>query len=98
MKATSIILVLILLSTDTLFGQDNDSRINHSITLKNRFIQLKDEFNYGLVFNGLNFEGEYSFVSEADENVVIYNAGLGFGASYNHGVGLNWSFKPVDLF
>lgn len=70
----------------------------HSISLKTEFIQLKDQFNYGLVFNGLNLGIDYSFTKSFGNGLLEYGAGLGFGANYNKGIGLSWRLKPIDIF
>jgi hypothetical protein len=98
MKTTSVLLIIILLNADALFAQDTGREIYHAITFKSRFIQLKDEFNYGLVHNGLYLGGEYSMNSETDKAAFIYKAGFDFGASYKKGLGMIWSFSPFDLY
>jgi len=94
----TLTLLGILCSCLMLSAQENSRKNTHAISLKSQFIQIKDEFNYGLVHRGLNLAGEYTFVSHRDRNIFIYQAELGFGANYNQGVGMIWSLKPFDLF
>lgn len=70
----------------------------HFISYKTHFIQFKDEFNYGLIFNGVNFGGEYSFEQIIDDNILSYKAELAFGANVNQGIGVNWRIVPIDIF
>jgi hypothetical protein len=81
----------------TLSAQNAGKRTEHSVSFKSQFLQIKDEFNYGLVHRGMNLVGEYTLVSHLDRNKFMYQAELGFGANYNQGVGMIWSLKPFDL-
>lgn len=51
----------------TLYSQDTDKKTEHRISFKSQYIQIKDEFNYGLVNRGLN--GDYQI--SADEAMPI---------------------------
>ena len=92
------ILACLILNGAALFAQRNERDISHNIIFKPQFLQIKDEFNYGLVHNGLNLAGEYSRISSAANNTFIYSAEIGFGALYREGLGMNWSLSPADLF
>mgnify|MGYP001820345812 FL=1 len=81
-----------------LSAQEPGRPIEHTISFKSQYIQIKDEFNYGLVNRGLNLMVEYTLVSHMDENKFMYQAELGFGANYNQGVGMFGSLKPFDFF
>jgi hypothetical protein len=98
MKTANILSVILLLNAGGLFSQDMGKKIQHSISFKSSFIQIKDEFNYGLVNNGLDLAGEYSLTLSGERYTIAYKAGLGFGANYKQGLGLAWSFKPVDVY
>ena len=82
----------------TLSSQDTGKKTEHTVSFKPQYIQIKDEFNYGLVNRGLNLVGEYTLVSYIDKNIFSYQAELGFGVNYNQGVGMIWSLKPFDLY
>ena len=88
----------ILCYSITLHSQDAGKKTEHTLSFKSQYIQIKDEFNYGLVNRGLNLVGEYTLVSHMDKNKFMYQAELGFGANYNQGVGMIWSLKPFDLY
>jgi len=90
--------VCLILNSLWIFSQQEEPDVSHNITFKPQFLQIKDEFNYGLVHNGLNLAGEYSRISSSAYNSFIYSAELGFGVVYREGVGMNWSLTPADLF
>lgn len=92
------ILLAILCSTLTLKAQDAERKKQHRLSFKSQFIQIKEEFNYGLVHRGLNLAGEYTYTQQNEKNVFSYRAELGFGANYNQGLGMIWSLKPLDLY
>lgn len=79
-------------------AQDSIKQTIHSASLKTQFFQIKDVFNYGLIFNGLNFVGRYSFEKTTEKTTIIYNPEFSFGANFNKGVGLAWGFIPIDFF
>ena len=81
-----------------LSAQDTGNKTEHTLSFKSQYVQIKDEFNYGLVNRGLNLVGEYTLVSHMDNNIFSYQADLGFGVNYNRGVGMMWSLKPFDFF
>lgn len=70
----------------------------HSLTLKTAFFQIKDDFTYGLVFNGVNLSGRYSFEKNTEKATLMYAPEISFGANYNIGVGLALGFVPIDVF
>ncbi len=97
MRTILICITTLFLSANGILARIPDSTI-HAISFKTRFIQLKDEFNYGLVFNGLNLGVEYSIISVREKYTFTYNGEFDIGASYKHGLGLNFSLKPLDLY
>jgi len=97
-KTVFILAILLLLNFEGLIAQESGRKITQSISFKSKFIQIKDEFNYGLVNNGFNLGGEYSLVSGTEKNTIIYRTEFDFGANFKKGLGIAWSFKPVDLF
>lgn len=98
MKKVVVIFLGIMAYCFTLSAQDRGRKSEHRISFKSQYIQIKDEFNYGLVHRGLNLAGEYALISYTDRNKFMYEAELGFGANYNQGLGMIWSLKPFDLF
>ena len=98
MKTSCIIIVILLLNNGVLLAEDRGKNMHQSISLKSSFIQIRDEFNYGLVHNGLDISGEYTLTLSGEKNTFMYHAGLSFGANYKQGLGLAWSFKPLDIY
>lgn len=71
-------------------------RITQSFTLSPRFVQVKDQFNYGLVHRGINLGGIYSLRASLPNMDLLYRAEVGMGLDWNHGIGLLLSLKPLD--
>jgi len=92
-------LFTILYSTN-LYSQDNVSGASpiHTISFNTQYIQIKDEFNYGLVFSGPNLVAGYSFTRITDMDILRYSPEVGFGGVFNKGAGFAWRFKPIDFF
>ena len=93
----SLFLVLLFM-VPNIFAQKAEQKAVHSISLSPKFVQIKDAFNYGLNFNGLNLEVGYLLEKKSESHLFTYSANLAFGANYNNGIGLFWQFKPVDIF
>lgn len=92
-------LFTILYSTN-LYSQDivsGASRIQ-TLSFNTQYIQIKDEFNYGLIFNGPNLVAGYSFSRITDKDILRYSTEVGFGGVFNKGAGFAWRFKPIDFF
>jgi hypothetical protein len=70
----------------------------HSFILKTQFIQVKDEFNYGLVYNGVSLIAGYELSKKTDKNIFTFTPELGFGVTFSKGAGFAWRFTPVDFF
>ena len=97
-KNAVIVGLFLLLTCHLTVAQEKQINKKHAIALKTQFIQIKDDFNYGLVYNGLNLAVEYSFTRSAFNKTFMYSPALGFGPTFNKGVGLFWYFKPIDVF
>lgn len=99
-KVKLILIVLSAFSLKEAQGQEivyQDSS-QHQLSIGLNGIQIKDQFNYGLVFNGLDLSVGYIYTRTFETSRLQYEADLRFGANFNKGVGLNWRFMPVDLF
>jgi len=92
-------LFAILYSTN-LYSQDNSTGASpiHTVSFNTQFIQIKDEFNYGLVFSGPNLVAGYSLARITDKDILQYSLEVGFGGVFNKGAGFAWRFKPIDVF
>ncbi len=97
MKLRLVAILGILFYAITLRAQYGDKGIEHAISFKPGFHQIKEEFNYGLVNNGLFLAGEYALFYPSGRNCFIYEAELGFGMNYRQGLGMIWALKPFEL-
>ena len=93
-----IVTTVMLTFTSELSAQDTLGRKTQSLTLKTEYFQLKDKFNYGLVYNGLNLGVRYSLEKEFENAAFAYSPEISFGANFNKGIGLSWGFVPIDVF
>lgn len=69
---------------------------DHALSLHVGYVQIKDQFNYGLSFGGLNLSGNYDLRYCTDKLDLSYGAALEIGAVHNKGVGLLLRLKPLD--
>jgi len=99
LRAKKLYFVLLLfLFSIILKAQDSTKNKEHYVSFKTQFFQVKDDFNYGLVYNGLLLAGEYSYILATVKTTFSFNPELGFGFDFNKGMGLALKFRPVDLF
>ncbi len=96
------IIGLIWISTafSRLYGQEKHTKVGvyQYMTLKTAFFQIKDDFTYGLVFNGVNLAGRYTLEKTTEKKTFIYAPEISLGANYNIGAGLSLGFVPIDVF
>lgn len=98
---TFVTIILVFLSlTSPAQNPAGASDPSHSLSLRIQSSQFKDEFNYGLVFRGLNLVVRYSYQKISENKSFRYVPELGFGIDYNKGggTGVALMIKPVDLF
>jgi len=104
MKNNSHVLqfVFFLLFTYGLMGQEMNTLTKpekiHSVFVKTQFAQYKDQFNYGLVFSGVNLDLGYAFQKKSERRIISYKGELAAGINFNKGPGLVVRLKPVDFF
>jgi hypothetical protein len=98
MKTRNLIALLFFLMTLEGMAQEADRELIHQVSFKTQYMQIKDGYNYGLAHRGLNLAGAYSLSFEPGKNRFSYDTEISFGANYNQGVGMAWSFKPFDFF
>ncbi len=89
---------LILLLIAYILPAEDKKEIEHSVYLNTEYAQIKDEFNYGLVFSGPDLELGYTLFRRVNKSVFIYSPALYFGVNFNKGMGVFWGVKPIDLF
>lgn len=98
MKRLGVLIIVSLLSAPQMWAQDLKPLQSHNLSFSTQFFQVKDEFNYGLVYNGVNLVIGYGFNKTTSKNEFSYTPELGFGPDFKKGIGLFWSFKPIDVF
>ena len=98
--APIVLLIFMILLSSNLLGQNiaTEMKKSHSITFETQFTQVKDEFNYGLVYSGIKLVAGYRFDKISEKNVFEYTPEIGFGGIFNKGAGFAWEFKPIDIF
>jgi hypothetical protein len=83
----------LLMIINPLYSQVKQS---HSIVLG--FLQLKDELNLGMVFNGIALEYRYGLLWKIHDNEILYQPKLSFGAAFSHGMtGVRIKIAPVNV-
>lgn len=97
-KGSLAVFFFILIVSSEGKAQDSINPRLHSVTLKTQFTQIKDAFNYGLVYNGLQLAGCYAHEKTINEAKFIYQSELNFGVNTNIGTGVAWGISPVDIF
>jgi len=94
---------LIILSLFSVFiikaySQDASSLKSSTLNIKTQFLQIKDQANYGLVFNGPHLLFDYEFLRQSEKSTIKLESGLGFGAAFGRGIAsINFSLKPIHL-
>ena len=69
---------------------------SHSIVIG--FLQLKDQFNLGMVFNGVQLEYRYGIKWVINDHEILYQPELGAGLAFNRGmIGGQIHFAPVNV-
>ena len=93
-------IIAILLFSTGLLAQDNLEREskNHSFTFTTQYIQIKDDFTYGLAYGGVNLMIGYDFIKQTRNATFTYTPEIGFGGIFNKGAGFTWRFKPIDVY
>ncbi|MFN3195943.1 MAG: hypothetical protein ACE364_08345 [Chlorobiota bacterium] len=94
MKVITLLVMLIL--PFSIFSEEQDL-VEHTITFKSQFNQYKDELNYGLVYSGVNLGVGYTYLQSNENALFEYSPELGFGASFNKGIGVAWRLRPIDI-
>jgi hypothetical protein len=98
MKTRNLIALIFFLLTLEGMAQEADRDLIHQVSFKTQYMEIKDVYNYGLAHRGLNLAGAYTLSMEPGRNRFSYDTEISFGVNYNQGIGMAWSFKPIDLF
>ena len=74
------------------------SQVKHSHDIVLGFLQLKDEFGLGLVFNGGQLEYRYGLQWKINEQEIQYQPKLGLGLAFSRGLmGIQTHIAPVNV-
>jgi len=95
MKSLKSITVLfwLIVALNPIYGQVKQS---HTIVLG--FLQLKDQANLGMVFNGVQLEYRYGLTWAIQEHEITYQPKLGLGVGFNRRMfGVQLKFAPVNV-
>ena len=69
---------------------------SHSIVLG--FLQLKEQSNLGMVFNGVQLEYRYGLQWQINDHEIMYQPKLGIGVGFNHGlIAAQIHIAPVNV-
>uniref|UniRef100_UPI00404A3AC9 hypothetical protein n=1 Tax=Fulvivirga sp. TaxID=1931237 RepID=UPI00404A3AC9 len=93
-----ILIVVFTMSVSRLIAQDSVTAAISTITFKTQYIQIKDQINYSMVFNGLNFVTRYASQKRFENSILIYSSELSFSANSNKGIGFAAGLIPVNVF
>ena len=92
------LLIFLMLVSGTVDGFAQDSNTGSVIAIEPQFFQLKDQKNYGLVFNGGNISVGYTLQKQTGNNFFRYDAVFGLGVGFSKGIaGINLHLKPAGL-
>jgi len=93
---TYLILLLLILVLKNSSGQDNAiSRISF---FSSGFSQIKEEANFGLVFNGPAINYGMKWDRRNDKRMITYGYELGVGIPFSHNIpALDIYLKPIDI-
>lgn len=88
-----VIAILLFLPSEQLFSQNKNK-----ITVLAGVEQLKDEFNYGLVFTGPQLQFQYQYCWDLSVVTLGYNLKIGLGVPFSRKMAaVNIDFSPIDF-
>lgn len=92
------LLIFLMLVSGTVDGFAQDSNTGSVIAIEPQFFQLKDQKNYGLVFNGGNISVGYTLQKQTGNIFFRYDAVFGLGVGFSKVIaGINLHLKPAGL-
>lgn len=90
--------MLFILCTLLLFDKNCRAQDKNEISIDAGFLQLKDELNQSMVFNGTQIGFHYQRNWFLKEWELLYKPEVAFGALFNRGMmGINLNFAPIDF-
>jgi len=92
-KQYGFIIFWLFLFINPLFGQ-----ITHSHSIVIGFLQLKDQLNFGMVFNGVQLEYRYGLHWKIHDHEILYQPKLGVGVGFNREMqGYQINIAPINV-
>ncbi len=92
------ILFSIMISHNPLYAKAKLSKAKQSHEIVLGSLQLKERFNLGMVFSGVQLEYRYGLQWEFDKHNIRYQPKLGAGVAFNRGMlGVQIHFAPVNV-
>ena len=92
-RAAKLVLFLFITALAPLHGQ---VRQTHSIVLG--FLQIRDQFNLGMVFNGIQLEYRYGVLWKIYDTEMLFQPKIAVGAAFNRGItGIQIRCVPVNV-
>jgi len=92
-KKYIFVLFLFIIAIKPLFSQVQQS---HSFIFS--FLQLKDQHNLGMVFNGVKLEYRYGLIWKIQDHEIIYQPKIGFGIGFNRKMtGYQINIAPINV-
>jgi len=74
------------------------SQVTHSHGIVVSFLQFKDEFSLGMVFNGVRLEYRYGLHWKINDHEILFQPKISAGAAFNRGMtGAQIYFSPVNI-
>jgi hypothetical protein len=74
------------------------SQISQSHSIVVSFLQLKDQLNLGMVFNGVQLEYRYGLQWKINDHKILYQPKIGFGVGFNRGMaGAQVHIAPINV-
>ena len=74
------------------------SQVKQSHTIAVGFLQLKDQFNFGMIFNGVQLEYRYGLRWNINDHEILYQPKLNFGIGFNRGImGFQMKLAPINV-
>jgi len=87
--------ISIILCCQFAIGQ---STWTHTNSLYVNYLQLKDQMNYGLVFNGPGINYSYSLIYQNDRSILSYEVKIGASVIQTHTIpAFNTNITPFHL-
>ena len=93
-KRNIFIIFWLIIVLYPIYGQVNQS---HSVA--GSFLQLKDQHNLGMVFNGVQLEYRYGLIWKIQDHEIMYQPKIAFGIAFNREVtGGQVKIAPVNVY